>query len=153
MEGKLIIIESGSDSSGKATQSKKLYEKLKLNGYNVRKIEYPNYKSDSSALVKMYLNGDFGKNPEDVDPYVASTFYAVDRYASFKTEWEKFYVEGGIVIADRFTTSNMVHQAAKLEGEDKNKFLDWLWNLEFNMYKLPTPYRVSIFRYATDLKP
>ena len=142
MDGKLIIIESGSDSSGKATQSEKLYNRLKLKGYKVRKIEFPNYKSDSSALVKMYLNGDFGKNPEDVDPYIASTFYAVDRYASYKTEWEEFYKSGGIIIADRFTTSNMVHQAAKIKGEDKDKFLDWLWHLEFDMYKLPIPYKV-----------
>lgn len=99
MGGKLIIIESGSDASGKATQSEKLYNRLKNEGYNVRKIEFPNYKSESSALVKMYLNGDFGKNPEDVDPYVASTFYAVDRFASFRTEWGEFYLNGGIIIA------------------------------------------------------
>jgi dTMP kinase len=138
-KGKLIIIESGSDASGKATQSEKLFNRLKYEGYNVRKVEFPNYKSDSSALVKMYLNGDFGKNPGDVDPYVASTFYAVDRYASYKTDWEQFYLGGGIIIADRYTTSNMVHQAAKITENDKNNFLDWLWNLEFNMYKLPIP--------------
>lgn len=139
MKGKLIIIESGSDASGKETQSKLLYERLIKEGYNVRKVEYPNYGSDSSALVKMYLNGDFGKNPNDVNPYIASTFYAVDRYASFKTEWEEFYLNGGIIIADRYTTSNMVHQASKLQGIEKDKFLDWLWNLEFELYKLPVP--------------
>jgi dTMP kinase len=138
-KGKMVIIESGSDASGKATQSEKLFIRLKNEGYNVRKIEFPNYKSESSALVKMYLNGDFGKNPGDVDPYVASTFYAVDRYASFKTDWGKFYLSGGIIIADRYTTSNMVHQAAKITEHDKNRFLDWLWNLEFEMYKLPIP--------------
>jgi dTMP kinase len=87
----------------------------------------------------MYLNGDFGKKPEDVNPYVASTFYAVDRYASYKKEWEKFYMTRGIIIADRYTTSNMVHQAVKMEGAEKDKFLDWLWNLEFNLYQLPIP--------------
>ena len=139
MKGKLIIIE-GSDASGKATQTKKLYSRLVKEKFNVKMVEYPNYKSDSSALVKMYLKGDFGENPNDIDPYIASTFYAVDRYASFITEWKKFHDNGGIVIADRYTTSNMVHQASKIQNNnEKNKYLDWLWDLEFNMYKLPVP--------------
>lgn len=138
-KGKLIIIESGSDASGKATQSKKLYERLIGEGYNCMKITFPDYESESSALVKMYLRGDFGSNPNDVSPYVASTFYAADRYASFKTKWEKFYNEGGIIISDRYTTSNMVHQAAKMDEEEKEKFLNWLWDLEFNLYGIPVP--------------
>ena len=139
MKGKLIIIESGSDASGKATQTKKLYEKLLKDGYNVRKVEYPNYDSETSALVKMYLRGDFGKNPSDVDPYVSSTFFAADRYASFKTQWEEFYNQGGIIIADRYTTSNMVHQASKMDIQDRDNYLDWLSNFEFEMYKIPRP--------------
>ena len=139
MNGRLIIIESGSDASGKATQTKKLYEKLVKDGYNVKKVEYPNYSSESSALVKMYLRGDFGDKPSDVDPYVASTFFAADRYASFKTQWEDFYNEGGIILADRYTTSNMVHQASKMDKEDRDKYLDWLFDFEFNMYKIPEP--------------
>ncbi|MGL5715974.1 MAG: dTMP kinase [Paraclostridium sp.] len=139
MKGKLIIIESGSDASGKATQTRKLYDRLMNDEYKVKKVEYPNYKSESSALVKMYLNGDFGKNAEDVDAYVASTFFAADRYASFKTEWEKFYNEGGIIIADRYTTSNMVHQASKMDENERDKFIDWLFDYEFNLYKLPEP--------------
>lgn len=139
MNGRLIIIESGSDASGKATQTKKLYEKLLKDGYNVKKVEYPNYSSESSALVKMYLRGDFGDKPSDVDPYVASTFFAADRYASFKTQWEEFYNEGGIILADRYTTSNMVHQASKMDKEDRDKYLDWLFDFEFNMYKIPEP--------------
>lgn len=138
-DGKLIIIESGSDASGKATQTKKLYERLLKEGYIIKKVEYPNYESESSALVKMYLNGDFGKKPSDVDPYVASTFYAVDRYASFKIEWEEFYNQGNIILADRYTTSNMVHQASKMDIEDRDVYLDWLENYEFNMYKIPRP--------------
>lgn len=141
-KGKLIIIESGSDASGKATQSKKLYERLINEGYNCMKITFPNYDSESSALVKMYLRGDFGSNPNDVSPYVASTFYAADRYASFKTKWENFYNEGGIIISDRYTTSNMVHQAAKMDEEEKEKFLNWLWDLEFNLYGIPEPDQV-----------
>ena len=103
MKGKLIIIE-GSDGSGKATQTKKLYDRLEAENYKIKKVEFPNYNSESSALVKMYLRGDFGKNATDVDPYVCSTFYAVDRYASFKTGWEEFYNNGGIIICDRYTT-------------------------------------------------
>ena len=139
MSGKLIIIESGSDASGKATQTRKLYDRLINDGYKVKKVEYPNYDSESSALVKMYLRGDFGAKATDVDPYVASTFYAADRYASFKTQWEQFYNEGGIILADRYTTSNMVHQASKMAKEDRDKYLDWLFDFEFNMYKIPQP--------------
>ncbi|MFZ5968648.1 MAG: dTMP kinase [Bacillota bacterium] len=156
MKGKLMIIE-GSDGSGKATQTEKLYDRLREDGYNIRKVAYPNYNSDSSALVKMYLNGDFGKNPGDVDPYIASTFYAVDRYASFKKEWESFYNSGGIIIADRYTTSNMVHQAAKMtDEEERDKFLNWLWALEFEMYGLPVPDCVIFLdmppRYSKELR-
>lgn len=138
-KGKIIVIE-GCDGSGKATQTQKLYQRLIDEEYNVKKVEFPNYKSDSSALVKMYLEGRFGDKPEDVNSYVASTFYAVDRFASYKTEWKDFYENGGIIIADRYTTSNMVHQASKIDDENqKSKFLDWLWNFEFNIFDLPVP--------------
>lgn len=139
MSGKLIIIESGSDASGKATQTRKLYERLSKDGYNIKKVEYPNYKSESSSLVKMYLRGDFGSKATDVDPYVSSTFFAADRYASYKTEWEDFYKSNGIVLADRYTTSNMVHQASKMDENDRDKYLDWLFDYEFNLYKIPKP--------------
>lgn len=140
MKGKLIIIEAGGDASGKATQTKRLFSRLKGERFNVRKVEYPNYKSDSSALVKMYLNGEFGYKPEDVNAYAASTFYAVDRYASYMKEWKRFYENGGIVLADRYTTSNMVHQASKINDEsEQNKYLDWLWDLEFVKLGLPVP--------------
>ncbi len=139
MNGKLIIIESGSDASGKATQTRKLYERLLKDGYNIKKVEYPNYDSESSTLVKMYLRGDFGSKATDVDPYVSSTFFAADRYASYKTEWEDFYKNDGLVIADRYTTSNMVHQASKMDESDRDKYLDWLFDYEFNMYKIPKP--------------
>jgi dTMP kinase len=139
LKGKLIIIE-GSDGSGKATQTEKLYNRLVKEGYKVAKVEFPNYNSDSSALIKMYLKGEFGTNPHDVNPYIASTFYAVDRFASYKTIWKSFYDEGGIVLADRYTTSNMIHQAAKItDKNEKSNFLDWLWDFEFNLYSLPIP--------------
>lgn len=149
--GRLFVVESGSDASGKATQTELLYNKLKMDGYNVRKIEFPNYKSESSALVKMYLRGDFGSKPEDVNPYITSTFYAVDRYASFKTSWEEFYNNGGIIIADRYTTSNMVHQAAKYDDySEKDKFLQWLDEYEFDFYGLPRPTKVFFLNMPVE---
>lgn len=139
MKGTLIVVE-GVDSSGKATHTIKLYERLYGENYNVRKVEFPDYKSQSSALVKMYLSGEFGKTPEDVNPYASSTFYAVDRFASYRTSWEDFYLNGGIVVADRYTTSNMIHQASKISNEEeKSKFLDWLWDFEFVKLGLPVP--------------
>lgn len=140
MKGKLIIIEAGSDASGKATQTKRLFSRMRAEKFKIRKVEYPNYKSDSSALVKMYLNGEFGYRPDDVNAYAASTFFAVDRYASYVKEWKGFYDNGGIVLADRYTTSNMVHQASKIEDEtERNNYLDWLWDLEFVKMGLPVP--------------
>ncbi len=103
-------------------------------------MEFPNYKSESSALIKMYLSGEFGKNPDSVNPYASSTFYAIDRFASYKKDWEEFYLKGGIIIADRYTTSNMIHQAAKIkEVQAKDKFLNWLWDFEFEKFNLPVP--------------
>lgn len=142
MSGKLFVIE-GLDGSGKQTQTQLLTERLKKENIDVRHVEYPNYRSESSALVKMYLRGDFGASADDVDAYVSSTFYAADRYASYKTEYEDFYLGGGIVLADRYTTSNMVHQASKIKDEaEKEKYLDWLWDYEFNLYKIPVPDKV-----------
>lgn len=139
IKGSLIVVE-GLDGSGKETQTKKLVERLTADGMKVKKIEFPRYNSESSALIKMYLRGDFGDKAADVSPYVASTFYAVDRYASYKQDWEKFYIEGGIVIADRYTTSNFVHQAGKIgDRQEREKFLNWLCDFEYNLYKLPVP--------------
>lgn len=148
--GKLFVIE-GLDGSGKETQSNLLYEKLLTDGYKVMIISYPRYEKESSALVKMYLRGAFGNNPDEVSPYVSSTFYAVDRYASFKCELESFYHEGGIIIADRYTTSNMVHQGGKISDEcELSRFLDWLWNLEFELYKIPIPDRVYFLQIPLE---
>lgn len=139
MTGKLIIIEAG-DGSGKATQAEKLVTRLQGEGFRALKITFPNYQSASSALIKMYLHGEFGSDPHDVNPYVASTFYAVDRFASYKKDWEGFYLQGGIVVADRYTTSNMVHQAAKItDSKERSRFLCWLWDLEFIKFQLPEP--------------
>ena len=145
MSGKLIVIE-GLDGSGKATQTKLLYESLLAEGKRVRRISFPDYESDSSALVKMYLNGEFGKNPNDVNAYAASAFYAVDRYASYKKDWGGFYEGGGIIIADRYTTSNAIHQCSKLPEEIWDDFIDWLFEFEYNLMGIPRPDSVIYLR-------
>ena len=144
-QGKLIVIE-GLDGSGKATQAKLLAQALTEAGQKVREITFPNYESDSSALVRMYLAGQFGEKPDDVNAYAASSFFAVDRYASYKTNWGSFYEAGGIVIADRYTTSNAVHQCSKLPPEEWDTFLDWLFDYEFRLLGLPAPDRVFCLR-------
>ena len=145
MPGRLIVLE-GLDGSGKATQTQCLAESLLKQGREVRKISFPNYKSDSSALVKMYLEGEFGSRPGDVNAYAASSFYAVDRYACMKRDWGSFYAEGGIVIADRYTTSNAVHQCCKLRRADWDAYLSWLFHYEYDLLGLPAPDLVLYLR-------
>lgn len=148
--GKLFVID-GTDGSGKQTQSNLLKERLKKENIDFKSVSFPNYDSPSSALVKMYLAGEFGNDPMQINPYIASTFYAVDRYATFQKELKNYYDNGGIIIADRYTTSNMVHQAGKIkDDEERNKFLDWLWNYEFNFYGLPVPTQVIFLNMPTE---
>lgn len=140
--GKIIVIE-GLDGSGKQTQSEKLYNRLINEGYKVKKIAYPRYENPSSALVKMYLAGEFGKDAGEISPYIASTFYAVDRYASYKQDYEDFYKNGGILILDRYVTANMVHQSSKIDNlEEKEKFLSWLADFEYGLFGIPKPDKV-----------
>ena len=140
--GKLFVID-GTDASGKQTQLKRLQERLEKENIEYKLVSFPNYDSPSSSLVKMYLSGEFGKNAKEISPYIASTFFAADRYATFKKELEEFYNNGGIILADRYTTANMVHQAGKInDKEEREKFLNWLWDFEFNLYKLPVPTKV-----------
>ena len=138
-KGKLIVIEAG-DGSGKATQTRALFDHLTAEGYKVEKVSFPDYESPSSSLVKMYLNGAFGKHADDVDAYAASTFYAVDRYASFRMNWKKPYDAGEMILADRYVTSNMVHQAVKIaDDKARDAFLNWLDDFEYVKLKLPRP--------------
>ena len=138
-KGKLIIIEAG-DASGKETQTRLLYERLCAENRKVKRVEFPDYEAESSVLVRMYLSGKFGKQADDVDAYAASTFFAVDRYASFRTKWQKDYEDGTIILSDRYTTSNMVHQAIKLaDGEEREKYIAWLQDLEYEKLGLPRP--------------
>lgn len=138
MQGKLIVLE-GIDGSGKSTQFKLLTERLEKEGVLFRKAVFPRYGESSSALLRSYLSGEFGKRPSDVNAYAASTFFFVDRFASFKTDWGNFYDSGGTVICDRYTTSNAIHQGAKLPKSELNGFLDWLYDFEFRLMELPKP--------------
>lgn len=138
MPGKLIVLE-GTDGSGKSTQFRLLCRALEEQGRDFLKIVFPQYGEPSSALLRMYLGGEFGSHPEDVNAYAASTFYAVDRYASYKKVWGAYYEAGGLVLADRYTTSNAVHQGSKLPGDQRPAFWTWLEEFEYDKLGLPRP--------------
>ena len=147
--GKLIVIE-GTDGSGKSTQFRLLTQRLEQNGQAFQQLEFPQYKEPSSALIKMYLGGEFGSNPSDVNAYAASAFYAVDRYASYKKVWGKWYEDGGLVLSARYTTSNAVHQASKEPEEAQGAFLSWLYDFEYEKLGLPCPDLVIYLEVPTD---
>ncbi|MBQ6387412.1 MAG: thymidylate kinase [Ruminococcus sp.] len=136
--GKMIVIE-GLDGSGKATQTGMLFEKLQDRGFPVRRLEYPDYGSSSSALVKMYLGGEFGGDPGDVNAYAASAFYAVDRVAGFLADWKEAYQRDTIFLCDRYATSNIIYQMAKLPDDERDKFIAWQNDFEYNKLGLPRP--------------
>ena len=138
MSGKLIVFE-GTDGSGKATQSKLLFERLQREGVDCRKLNFPRYGEKSAALVELYLGGAFGTHPSDVNAYAASTFFAVDRYASYRTDWGEIYENGGLILSDRYTTSNAIHQGSKLPEAELPAFFDWLYDLEYGKMGLPRP--------------
>ncbi len=138
-KGILIILEAG-DASGKETQTRLLYERLLAERRDVTRVSFPDYGSDSSALVRMYLRGDFGAQAADVDAYAASAFFAVDRYASFHTKWGEAYRRGGVILSDRYVTSNIAHQAVKFSDEaERNEYLRWLDDFEYARLGLPRP--------------
>ena len=147
--GKLIVIE-GTDGSGKSTQFKLLTERLVREGKEFRQLVFPQYKEESSALIRMYLGGEFGSRPSDVSAYAASAFFAVDRYASYKKVWGQWYENGGLVVSDRYTTSNAVHQASKEEGENQVAFLKWLYEFEYDKLELPRPDLTIYLDVPTD---
>ena len=137
-KGTLIVFE-GTDGSGKSTQFKLLCDRLQTGGTPFRRLIFPQYQEPSSALLKMYLNGEFGSHPSDVNPYAASTFYAVDRYAAWKKDWGADYRAGTLILSDRYTTSNAVHQGGKVSPADQPAFFDWLFDFEYHKLGLPEP--------------
>lgn len=138
MRGKLIVFE-GTDGSGKATQNNLLYERLIADGYKVKRFSFPDYNDPSSTLLRMYLGGEFGDRPDSVNCYAASTFFTVDRIASYLKKWKADLDSGCVILLDRYTTSNMVHQTSKLPKEEWDGYLDWLYDFEFDRVGLPAP--------------
>lgn len=147
--GKLIVIE-GTDGSGKSTQFKLLTSRLEAENQTFQKLVFPQYSEPSSALIRMYLGGEFGTKPSDVNAYAASAFYAVDRYASYKKVWGQWYENGGLIVSDRYTTSNAVHQASKEPVEKQAAFLQWLYDFEYSKLGLPAPDLVIYLDVPTD---
>ena len=141
MRGKLIVID-GLDGSGKSTQSERVAKCLRAQGERVELISFPDYGEPSSALVRMYLGGEFSDSPDGVNAYAASTFYAVDRYASFKKFWEKKYLSGYTILATRYVSSNAIHQMGKLPRDQWDEYLQWLDDFEFGKLCLPRPDQV-----------
>ena len=150
MSGKLIVFE-GTDGSGKSTQFRLACEALRARGQEFRTMVVPRDQEESSALVRLYLGGKFGSHPSDVNAYAASTFYAVDRYASYKEDWGAAYEAGELILADRYTTSNAVHQASKLPPAEREEFLRWLFDLEYRRLGLPEPDLVLYLDLPTEL--
>lgn len=136
VKGKVVVID-GLDGSGKTTQFERVQAELNRRGVLVKPISFPNYDSPSSALVKMYLKGDFSQNAGDVNAYAASSFYAVDRYASYKLYWEKDYLAGGLILASRYVSSNAIHQMVKLPESEWDSYLAWLTDYEHMKLNLP----------------
>ena len=137
-KGKLIVLE-GIDGSGKSAQYRRLCQRLENDKIAYNHIVFPRYDKDSSALIRLYLGGAFGTHPSDVNAYTASTFYAVDRFASYRDDWGRIYEEGGLILSDRYTTSNAVHQGSKLPDAELSAFFSWLADLEYNKMGLPEP--------------
>ena len=147
--GKLIVIE-GTDGSGKSTQFKLLTQRLTEENRTFQKLVFPQYAEPSSALIRMYLGGEFGTKPTDVNAYAASAFFAVDRYASYKKVWGDYFEKGGLIVSDRYTTSNAVNQASKMEGQEQKDFLKWLYEFEYDKLGLPCPDLVLYLDVPTD---
>lgn len=150
MSGKLIVIE-GLDGSGKSTQMQRLTENLDAAGVKYKRIKLPNYSSPSCSLVNMYLKGEFGNKPDDVNAYAASSFYAVDRFASFKQVWGEDYLNGSLILADRYATSNAVHQMVKLPKEKWDEYLSWLEDYEYVKMGIPKPTAVIFLDMPVEI--
>lgn len=150
MKGKLIVFE-GTDGSGKATQTHLLAQRLTQEGVSFREIDFPRYGNPFAEPARLYLEGALGKHPGDVSAYAASTLYAVDRYASYREDWGEAYEAGTLILADRYTTSNAVHQASKLPEAERKEYLQWLFDFEYHRLELPKPDLVFYLDLPTEL--
>ena len=150
MKSKIIVIE-GLDGSGKATQAKILTDALAAKGVPVRKLEFPDYKSPASAPVRMYLGGEFGSAPEDVNAYAASAFYAVDRIASYLSSWKLDYEQGAVLISDRYATSNIIYQMPKLSDGERDAYISWQSDFQYDKLGLPKPEAVIYLDVAPEV--
>lgn len=149
--GKLIVID-GLDGSGKGTQSKKLVEYLQKNGTAAQLVSFPAYGTRGAALVEGYLQGELGGKPDDTGAYATSTFYAIDRYWSYRTAWGDFYNRPDTVtVCDRYTTANAVHQCSKLPKAEWDSYLGWLWDNEYNKLGIPRPDQIFYLEMRPDL--
>ena len=148
--GKLIVFE-GTDGSGKSTQFALLTKRLQAIGKEFRTMVFPQYSEPSSSLIRMYLGGEFGSKPSDVNAYAASTFYAVDRFAAYKKVWGEYYAQGGVLLSDRYTTSNAVHQGSKVPEEERKDFFRWLYDFEYGKMELPKPDLVIYLDVPTEV--
>ena len=136
--GKLIVLE-GIDGSGKSSQYARICRRLDEDSISYHHIVFPRYDKESSALLRLYLQGEFGSDPDAVNAYTASTFFAVDRFASYRDDWGEAYRQGCLILSDRYTTSNAVHQGSKLSTELLPEYFGWLSDLEYNRMQLPKP--------------
>lgn len=139
-KGKIIVLE-GLDGCGKSTQLELIVQALTERGLTVRLVSFPNYDSHSGRIVSDYLNGNIPCEGK-VGAYAASSFYAADRYISFNTDWKKHYDNGEIIVCGRYTTSNAIYQMTKLSENERDEFLSWLWDYEYEKLGLPKPDKV-----------
>jgi len=150
MSGKLIVLE-GLDGSGKSTQFERLDKILTEQGISHKAISFPDYDQPSSALVKLYLGGEISKDPKDINAFAASSFYAVDRYVSYKKFWEEDYKKGSLILAARYVTSNAIYQMVKLDRSEWDRYLDWLCHYEYELLELPKPDKVVFLDMPVEI--
>jgi len=147
--GKLIVID-GLDGSGKGTQTRALVKYLEEKGMQAKRIDFPRYGTKGATLVEGYLKGELGGNPDDTGAYATSLFFAMDRYWSYRTDWGEFYsAPDSVLVLDRYTTANAVHQCSKLPRDEWDGFLTWLWDTEYNKIGIPKPDKIIFL----DMKP
>lgn len=147
----MFIDLEGLDGCGKTTQTELICKRLANDGIEYKKIKMPDYESDSSILVRKYLNGDFGDKPNDVNAYATSVLYAADRFASYTEKWKKDYLDGKLIFADRYTPANAIYQMTKLPKGEWAEYLDWLFDFEYEKIGIPSPDKVIFLDMPVDI--